>query len=94
MTDTLILVLLVIAVVVELACAVGVVLMDNALDRLHFIAPATIIPPLAIALASWVRHGADQSSIKATLALLFLIITGPVLSHITARSMVARSERK
>jgi multicomponent Na+:H+ antiporter subunit G len=94
MSEAAIGVLLVLAVIIELASALGVLLMPTALDRLHFLGPATIIPPLAVAAAVWLKHGVDQSSIKATLVLVFVVVTGPVLSHVTARAVVARSERR
>ena len=94
MTDLAIGTLLALAVAIELACALGVLLMPTALDRLHFLGPATIMPPLAVACAIWLRHGADQASIKATLLFILVVITGPVLSHVMARAVVARSERQ
>jgi multisubunit Na+/H+ antiporter MnhG subunit len=85
--------LLAVAVLVLLACGAGVLLTHNALDRLHYLGPATILAPLAVAAAVWVRHGWDQPSIKATLVLLLVWITAPVLTHVTARATVGHSER-
>ncbi|HEV7664176.1 MAG TPA: monovalent cation/H(+) antiporter subunit G [Chloroflexota bacterium] len=80
-------------VAIELACGIGVLVMDNALDRLHFVGPATILGPLAFAAAAWLQRGADQASIKATLVLLLVVLAGPVLSHVTARAIVNRARR-
>ena len=92
--DVLVALLLGLAVAVEVACGLGVLLMRNALDRLHFVGPATILGPLAIAAAAWLQRGADQASIKTTLVLVLLVVTGPILSYVTARVVVARSRRR
>jgi multisubunit Na+/H+ antiporter MnhG subunit len=86
--------LITVAVVAEIACAVGVWRTRSALDRLHFLGPATIIGPLAIAIATWLQRGVDQVSIKATLAMALLLFTGPLLSYVTARAVLAREDRR
>ena len=85
--------LLLLAVAVEVACAVGLLVLDNALDRLHFVGPATIVGPLAVAAAVWVEQGLDAASVKATLVLLLLVLSGPILSYVMARVVVERSRR-
>jgi multicomponent Na+:H+ antiporter subunit G len=82
------------AVVVEIVCAVGMLLMRNALDRLHFLGPATIVGPLLVALAVWLRHGIDQAGLKAGLVLVLLVVSGPILSYVTARAVVERGQRQ
>ena len=83
--------LLAVAVLAELASALGVLLMSNALDRLHFVGLGSIVGPSAIALAVWVRHGIDPSSVKITLIVAIVALTGPVATQVTARSTVRRS---
>lgn len=89
--DVLVAVLLALGVVAEVACALGLWLADSALDRLHFVGPATIVGPAAFAAAAWLQRGLDQVSVKATLAMLLLMLTGPLLSYVTARVLVERS---
>ena len=78
--------LLVIGVGVTLASCVGVLVMRDAYDRLHFTAPATTIAPLAIAAAIVLEERFSAAGIKALLVALALLVTNPVLTHATARA--------
>jgi monovalent cation/proton antiporter MnhG/PhaG subunit len=78
--------LLVVGVGVTLACCVGVLVMRDAYDRLHYTAPATTIAPLAIAAAIVVEERLSAAGIKALLVALALLATNPVLTHATARA--------
>jgi monovalent cation/proton antiporter MnhG/PhaG subunit len=77
-------------VVVELACCIGVLVMDDAYDKLHYLGPAAIVGPLFIAAAVVVRESLSQAGIKALLTAGLLIIASPVLSHATARALYIR----
>jgi monovalent cation/proton antiporter MnhG/PhaG subunit len=77
-------------VVVELACCVGVLVMDDAYDKLHYLGPAAIVGPLAIAAAIILRESLSQAGIKALLTAILLMIASPVLSHATARALYIR----
>jgi multicomponent Na+:H+ antiporter subunit G len=83
-------VLLVIGVGIELACCLGVLVMDDAHDKLHYIGPAAIIGPLAIAVAIVVRESFSQAGVKALLTAGLLIIANPVLTHATGRALYIR----
>jgi monovalent cation/proton antiporter MnhG/PhaG subunit len=83
-------VLLTFGVAVELACCVGVLVMDDAYDKLHYLGPATIVGPVAIAAAIVVRESLSQAGIKALLTAGLLIVASPVLSHATARALYIR----
>jgi multicomponent Na+:H+ antiporter subunit G len=78
--------LLVVGVGVTLASCVGVLVMRDAYDRLHFTAPATTIAPLAIAAAIVLEERLSAAGIKALLVALALLVTNPVLTHATARA--------
>ena len=80
-------VLLTIGVAIELACCVGVLVMDDAYDKLHYVGPAAIVGPLVIAAAIVVRASLSQAGIKALLTAGLLMVTSPVLSHATARAL-------
>jgi monovalent cation/proton antiporter MnhG/PhaG subunit len=82
--------LLVFGVGVELACCVGVLVMDDAYDKLHYLGPAAIVGPLAIVTAIVVREAFSQAGIKAMLVAGLLIVASPVLSHATARALYIR----
>lgn len=83
-------VLLALAVAVELACCLAVVVMDDAYDKLHYLGPAAIVGPLAVAAAIVIRESLSQAGIKALLTAALLIVASPVLSHATARALYIR----
>jgi multisubunit Na+/H+ antiporter MnhG subunit len=66
--------LLVVGVGVTLAACVGVLVMRDAYDRLHYTAPATTIAPLAIAAAIVLEESFSAAGIKALLVALVLMI--------------------
>jgi monovalent cation/proton antiporter MnhG/PhaG subunit len=78
--------LLVVGVGVTLGACVGVLVMRDAYDRLHYTAPATTIAPLAIAAAIVLEERLSAAGIKALLVALALLVTNPVLTHATARA--------
>ena len=85
---------LVVAGVVVLAFAcLGVLVMPGALARLHY-ASVSILGVVLVAAAVLVRDGASLIGVKAVLVGAFLVATGPVLSHATARAIHTRAERR
>jgi monovalent cation/proton antiporter MnhG/PhaG subunit len=82
--------LLTVGVGVELACCLGVLVMRDVYDKLHYTAPATTIGSLAIALAVVVEESLSQAGIKALLVFGALLVTNPVLTHATARAARVR----
>ena len=70
---------------VVISC-LGVLVMRDALDRLHFTAPAGAIAPVAVATAVLVEEPLSSAGIKAVIVALLLVVTTPVLSHATARA--------
>jgi multicomponent Na+:H+ antiporter subunit G len=83
-------VLLTFGVGVELACCLGVLVMGDAHDKLHYIGPAAIFGPLAVALAIVIRESLSQAGIKALLTAGLLIIVNPVLTHAIGRALYIR----
>jgi len=61
-------------VAVELACCVGVLVMEDAYDKLHYLGPAAIVGPFAIAVAVVVREALSQAGIKALLTAALLMV--------------------
>ena len=57
--------LLVLAVAVTLVSCAGVLVMRDAYDRLHYTAPAAVIPPVAIAAAVVLEERLSAAGIKA-----------------------------
>ena len=58
----------------------------DALDRLHFTAPAGVVAPVGVAAAVLVEEPLSSAGLKAVLVAVLLIVTTPVLSHATARA--------
>lgn len=78
--------LLILGVAIELFCCLGVLLMANAYDRLHFTGPATALGPVCIAAAVVLEEALSTAGIKAILVAAVLIAGGPVATHAVARS--------
>ncbi len=85
-------VLLGLAVAVVLSASVGVLVMRDAYARLHFVTPAALIAPALVALAIFVQTGLDENTGETFVALLFMVIAGPYLSHATIRAMRIREK--
>jgi multicomponent Na+:H+ antiporter subunit G len=85
-------VLLGLGVAAILLSTVGVLVMRDALDRLHFTAPAATLAPVCFAAAVLVEEPLSSSGVKAVLVALVIVVTTPVLSHATARAARIRDE--
>ena len=78
------------AVLIVAGAAVGVLLMRDAYQKLHFVTPAALVAPFLVALAVLVQMGWDENTGETCLALFFLVIAGPYLSHATMRAIRVR----
>ncbi len=83
-------ILLGLAVLIVLASSVGVLVMRDAYHKLHFVTPAALVAPALVALAVMVQHGVYEMTGEAFLALFFMILAGPFLSHATIRAIRVR----
>jgi monovalent cation/proton antiporter MnhG/PhaG subunit len=88
--DVVIDVLLGLAVLTVAAAALGVAVMPDAYARLHYVTPAAIVAPVFVTLAIFVREGLDENTGETIVALFFLIVVAPFLSHATIRAMRVR----
>jgi monovalent cation/proton antiporter MnhG/PhaG subunit len=77
-------------VLVELGCCVGVFVMRDAYDKLHYTGPAAILGPVVFAAAILIQEGVSQAGIKAVLVAVLLIVANPVLTHATGRALYIR----
>jgi monovalent cation/proton antiporter MnhG/PhaG subunit len=75
-----------------LMSTLGVLVMRNALDRLHFTAPAATLAPICFAVAVLVEEPLSSAGVKAVLVALVIVLTTPVLSHATARAVRIRDQ--
>jgi multisubunit Na+/H+ antiporter MnhG subunit len=85
-------ILLGLAVLVVVGASVGVLVMRDAYQKLHFAAPAALVAPALVALAVMVQHGVYEMTGESFLALLFMIVAGPFLSHATVRAIRVREK--
>ncbi len=83
-------VLLALAVLIVISASVGVLVMRDPYQKLHFVTPAALVAPVLVALAVLVRMGLDENTGETCLALLFMGIAGPFLSHATVRAIRIR----
>jgi monovalent cation/proton antiporter MnhG/PhaG subunit len=90
MTEAFVVALVSFGVLVELGCCVGVFVMRDAYDKLHYTGPAAIVGPVAFAGAILVQEGVSQAGIKAVLVAVLLIVANPVLTHATGRALYIR----
>jgi multicomponent Na+:H+ antiporter subunit G len=78
----------------QVMAVLGVVLMRDALDRLHYLAPSALAA-LLIAIAICVQESLlSQIGLYALLTTGFLVFTGPVLAHATARAIDESRRRR
>jgi multisubunit Na+/H+ antiporter MnhG subunit len=78
--------LLGLAVATVLASSIGVLVMHDAYQKLHYLTPISLVAPVTVGLAVLARSGFTESTAQTWLALLFLVIASPVLTHATIRA--------
>jgi multicomponent Na+:H+ antiporter subunit G len=83
-------VLLALAVAVALASCLGMAVMRDPYQKLHYLAPAASIGPVLIMIAVLLEEGLKQAGIKAILVAAVTFIMNAVLSHATARAFRIR----
>ena len=83
-------ILLGLAALIVVGASVGIVVMPDAYAKLHFVTPATLVAPALVTLAVLVQAGLSENAGESVLALVFLMIGGPFLSHATIRAIRVR----
>jgi multisubunit Na+/H+ antiporter MnhG subunit len=78
------------AVLVVVGASLGVLFMPDAYQKLHFVTPAALVAPFLVALAVLVQMGWYENTGETCLALFFMVIAGPYLSHATMRAIRVR----
>jgi multicomponent Na+:H+ antiporter subunit G len=86
MRDAIVTVLLVAGLALAAFATLGVVLMREAIDRLHYAGVATAVA-VCIAAAVLVRDSFSLAGDKALLLAVFVLVTSPLVSHVTARAI-------
>ncbi|HZJ49521.1 MAG TPA: monovalent cation/H(+) antiporter subunit G [Actinomycetota bacterium] len=78
------------AVAVEIACALALLVVKDSFDRLHFLGPGATLGPLLVVTALVVENALSTNGVKAFLTGGLLLLTGPILTHATARAARVR----
>jgi monovalent cation/proton antiporter MnhG/PhaG subunit len=73
-------------VAAELVCCVGVLVMRDVFDRLHYAAAGTTVGPFLILAAVLVREGLSSQGLQAIAAVALLFLVNPALVTATARA--------
>jgi multisubunit Na+/H+ antiporter MnhG subunit len=79
-------VLLGLAVVIVFGSAVGILAMRDVYQKLHFVTPVALVAPFIVGLAVLAQSGLTEDTAETCLALVFIMIAGPYLSHATIRA--------
>ncbi len=82
------------AAALTLVSAVGVAVMRDAYQKLHFIAPPAVLGGPALAVAVWLDAHSIQAGLKALLAVVLLNAMNGVVTHATARAAFVREHRR
>jgi multicomponent Na+:H+ antiporter subunit G len=75
----------------SLLSCLGVALMRDALDRVHYAGPASV-GAACLALAVLVQGGWSLIGVRALLVAAFLLVASPVLTHAIARATHAGAD--
>ena len=84
-------ILLWIAAVTGVLSAIGMLLMRDYYQRLHYLGPPSTLSIFLIAAAIVVQEGASQATTKAILTAVALAIINPVVTHAMARAARIRA---
>ncbi|MBO0838306.1 MAG: monovalent cation/H(+) antiporter subunit G [Actinobacteria bacterium] len=84
--------LLSLAVVVALASAVGIAVMPDVYQKLHYVTPLAVVAPVLVALAIVIQSGWTAVSAQTWLTVIFVVMAGPVVSHATIRAAKIRAD--
>ncbi len=80
-----------IGVVMAWLCCLGILLMPNFYERLHYLAGVTSISAFSILLAVVIHEGWGQATIKTSLIFVVLLLVNAIVTHATARAARVRS---
>lgn len=75
-----------VAVTLNLLSAVGALVMKDAYQRLHYLAPPSSLCPLLLTIALFIGEPDHQAGFKMLLVLLLVNAINGVVTHATARA--------
>src|ERR1051325_7208033 len=80
-----------VAVATCLICCLGIVVMKDFFERLHYMATVSTVATVALLAAVVIEQGWCQAAIKMSLIVVVLFLMNAVLTHATARAARVRS---
>lgn len=80
------------AVVTAWLSCIGMMVMGDVLDALHYLAPVTTVGTFALLAAVVITEGAGQATMKTILICVVMLLINSVLSHATARAYRVRDK--
>jgi multisubunit Na+/H+ antiporter MnhG subunit len=80
------------AVLVVLASSLGILVMRDVYQKLHYVTPAALVAPFAVGLAILAQSGLTEDTGEMLLAMIFIAIAAPFLSHATIRAARIREK--
>ncbi len=84
-------ILLGVSAAVVLASCIGVLVMPDAYQKLHFVTPVSLIAPPAVGIAILIQSGWSNQTAQAWLVVGFMMVASPFLSHATIRAARIRA---
>jgi len=85
-------VLLGVAVLLALLCAVGVLVMENPLRKLNYIAPVATLSAVLVTVAVFLSDAQKQAGLKVVVITFLLCLINGVVTHATARAARIRTQ--
>jgi monovalent cation/proton antiporter MnhG/PhaG subunit len=73
-----------------LVCCLGIVVMKEFFERLHYMATVSTVATVALLIAVVIEQGWGQAAIKMSLIVVVLFLMNAVLTHATARAARVR----
>jgi multisubunit Na+/H+ antiporter MnhG subunit len=83
-------VLLGLAAAVVVISSIGILVMRDTYQKLHYVTPAALVAPVLTGLAVLLRSGWTVGTGQTWLTLLLVAVAGPYLAHATIRATWAR----
>ena len=80
------------AVLLTLLCAVGVLVMENPLRKLNYIAPPATLGAVLVTVAVFLSNEQKQAGLKVVFVTLLLCLINGVVTHATARAYRIRTQ--
>jgi len=74
------------AALVVLLSSLGLLVMRDLYQRLHYVTPISLISTPLVAAALTVREGWDENTAAAWLTVAFVVVVAPYVSHATIRA--------